>query len=195
MATPPDFSAGAVLTAAQMNLAGMWRINTCTVSSTGGTAATASDGVITIGTGNTTVTVSNAFSADFNAYRIIWTGGTANALTAIGIQLGATATAYYGARTATTTGGAAAFLGDNNTTIWTVPAVANASWGFIDVTLYGPFATTRTGIHSVYIEGTGALGTYVGYQDSNTSFTSFVLDPTGANTLTGGTLRVYGIIT
>lgn len=193
MATPPTFSAGAVLTGAQMNAVGMWRITSCTVTSTGGTAATGSNGVITIGTGNTTVTVSNAFSSDFNAYRVIWTGGTANATTAIGIQMGATATAYYGARTASNTGSGSVNLGDNNTTIWTVPAAANATWGFMDFTLYNPFATARTAIQSLYMEGTGAMGVYVGYQDSNTSFTSFVLDPTGANTLTGGTLRVYGI--
>lgn len=192
MATPPTFSAGAVLTAAQMNAVGMWRITSCTVTSTGGTGATASNGVITIGTGNTTVTVSNAFSADYNVYRIVWTGGTANATTAIGIQLGATVTAYYGARVASSTAGVAAFLGDNPSALWTVPAVASTTQGYIDATLYNPFAATRTGIHAVYIEGTGAVGTYTGYQDSNTSFTSFVLDPTGANTLTGGTLRVYG---
>lgn len=192
MATPPTFSSGAVLTAAQMNLGAMWRINTCTVSSTGGTGATASDGVVTIGTGNTTVTVSNAFSSDWNAYRIIWTGGVTNATTAIGLQLGATVTAYYGARSATSVVGAAALLGDNNTALWTLASVGTTNYVFCDITLYQPNNATRTGIHAIYIEGTGAVGTYTGYQDSNTSFTSFVLDPTGANTMTGGTLRVYG---
>ncbi len=45
----PVFAAGDVLGAADMNAVGLWRVTTCTVSSAGGTAATASNGVITIG--------------------------------------------------------------------------------------------------------------------------------------------------
>ena len=74
MATPPDFVSGAVLTAAQMNAVGLWRNTTLTVSSAGGTAATVSDGVVTVGAGNTSVTLSSAFSADFANYKIIMSG-------------------------------------------------------------------------------------------------------------------------
>lgn len=55
MATPPVFSAGAVLTAAQMNKVGMWLINETSLS-------------------GVTTNISNVFSSDFDAYRITLTG-------------------------------------------------------------------------------------------------------------------------
>jgi hypothetical protein len=97
MPTPPTFSVGQFNTAAYMNAIGLWRVTTCTVSSTGGTAATASNGVITIGAGNTSVTVVNAFSADFDNYLVaVSAWGTvagaalyAGVKTAAGVQNGA----------------------------------------------------------------------------------------------------------
>jgi hypothetical protein len=52
MATPPDFTTGQVLTAAQMNAVGLWLIDEVAL---------------------TTVTnnISNVFSSDFNAYKIV----------------------------------------------------------------------------------------------------------------------------
>lgn len=52
MATPPDFSAGAVLTAAQMNAIGMWRVAS-------GTLSTA------------TTDFQSVFTSDFTNYRIV----------------------------------------------------------------------------------------------------------------------------
>jgi hypothetical protein len=54
MATPPVFSAGAVLTAAQMNAVGMWRVSTKTFSA-------AAD-----------VTFDGVFTSDFRHYRIVF---------------------------------------------------------------------------------------------------------------------------
>jgi len=54
MATPPVFSAGAVLTAAQMNAVGMWRVSTKTFSA-------AAD-----------VTFDDVFTSDFRNYRIVF---------------------------------------------------------------------------------------------------------------------------
>ena len=54
MATPPDFSSGAVLTAAQMNSVGLWKITEVNLSTT------AIDGI---------------FTSDFDNYRIIIRGG------------------------------------------------------------------------------------------------------------------------
>ena len=53
MATPPDFTAGSVLTAAQMNAIGLWRIKQ-----------------VTLATGTTDIT--SCFSADYVAYRIVF---------------------------------------------------------------------------------------------------------------------------
>ena len=53
MATPPTFSAGAVLTAAQMNAVGMWRVSTQSFSSA------------------SSVTFDDVFTTDFRHYRIV----------------------------------------------------------------------------------------------------------------------------
>jgi hypothetical protein len=43
MATPPDFSSGAVLTAAQMNSVGLWLVKTQTVGTTVSSVAVTGD--------------------------------------------------------------------------------------------------------------------------------------------------------
>lgn len=67
MATPPVFSAGAVLTAAQMNKIGMWKITpTSVVNATIGTY-----GRVTVTT-QTTASLNGIFTADFLNYRVIF---------------------------------------------------------------------------------------------------------------------------
>ena len=68
MATPPTFSSGAVLTAAQMNSVGMWLVKTQTV-----------------GTAVSSVTVTGAFSADYDNYLILMSGGTGSDSASISI--------------------------------------------------------------------------------------------------------------
>ncbi len=124
MATPPDFTVGQVLTAAQMNSIGLFRVTTCTVSSVGGTAATVSNGVVTIGTGNTSVTVNNAFSSDYQSYRIfienLDTSGTASHLFQFS---GITGSNYLSGGSYGSWGGAAQTgFGNAFTTTWTLSA-------------------------------------------------------------------------
>ena len=56
--TYPTFTNGQVLPASDLNAIGLWLVKSQTV-----------------GTGVSSVTVSNAFSADFDNYRIIYSGG------------------------------------------------------------------------------------------------------------------------
>ena len=53
MATPPDFSSGAVLTAAQMNSFGLWKVGTVTA------------------TPSAEILVNNVFSSDYENYKVI----------------------------------------------------------------------------------------------------------------------------
>jgi hypothetical protein len=70
MATPPDFTAGQVLTAAQMNAIGLWKI--IPTGATNGTVG--ANGDVTIGSAVSFVTVSGVFTADYLNYKIMWTG-------------------------------------------------------------------------------------------------------------------------
>lgn len=189
----PVFTAGETLDASEMNAVGLWRVTGCTVSSAGGTAATASNGVITIGTGNTSVTVSNAFSTDYDNYRIIISGGVASATTVLQTQLGATATGYYYAGDARTYAGVTLNIQGLNATNWyagegtvntlEMDIIVKNPFTAKNATFTGQFGNTRTDGYWL------AMG---GYLANTTSYTAFTIAPSGGATLTGGTIRVYG---
>jgi hypothetical protein len=164
--------------------------------------ATASAGALTlvktqtIGSGVSTVTVSDAFSSTYDNYRVTISGGVTSASSGITLQLGATATGYYsfsvyGSYSSNTVNG----FGQSNTTsigdfatgsangIFTVADIlapnlaartmVNISWASIDTTLYANFKN--------------------GYVNNATQYTAFTIAPgTGGVTMTGGTIRVYG---
>ena len=176
MATPPDFTTGQVLTAAQMNAVGLWLIKTQT-----------------IGTAVSTVTVSSAFSADYEAYRIVVTGGSSNQSggTNILFQLGNSSTGYYGFLTygsylATTVLGA----NQNNGTSFNHAGGADSGGISCLIDITNPFLALTTGYVCTVRYGT-VYGTFVGAHGVSTSYSSFTLTA-GAGTLTGGTIRVYG---
>ena len=191
----PDFSPGEVLTAAAMDSIGLWRVTTCTVSSTGGTAATASNGVITVGANNTAVTVSNAFSADYDNYRIVISGGVSSvAAGALNLSLGSAATGYYRAGAFMLfSGGSITGFNNSNATSWN--GIFEASTNMINgvVDLLNPFAAKNTVLssHTSAVRTDGYSLFQGGYLANTTSFTAFTITATSGN-ITGGTIRVYG---
>lgn len=189
----PVFSTGEVLTAAAMNAVGLWRVTTCTVTSAGGTAATASNGVVTVGTGNTSVTVNNAFSADYARYRVTIDGVLGSLNGDMRIQIGTAIAQYYGIYNYQTPAGGGA-LG-----ILPQTATADAYIGGLNTTFHeqsisfdiiNPNKALRT-------SWTGqAFGNNYyfsfGYQLADaTQHTSFKIFPS-AGTITGGEICVYG---
>lgn len=66
MATPPDFTVGQVLTAAQMNQIGMWKM----LPTVSGSGVSIADGTITA-TAATEAIITNAFTTDFDFYRLM----------------------------------------------------------------------------------------------------------------------------
>jgi hypothetical protein len=173
----PDFSPGEVLTAAAMDSIGLWLVKTQT-----------------IGTGVSSVTVTGAFSADYDNYHVTISGGVCSTSTDLRLQLGATTTGYYAAynRVVYSTG-AASPIADNNAANFSragfgTPNSLNASFD-----LLMPFATKNTMYYGSFIAaGSGFnAGTGSGFLDNSTSYTAFTLIvPTG--TITGGIIRVYG---
>jgi len=194
MATPPVFSVGQVLTASQMNQVGLWRVTTCTVAaSAGGTAPTASDGVITLGTSNTSVTVGNAFSADFDNYRIIFSGiDFTNGANLHAFRIGTTATGYFGAvYVHNYTGTPSQYFNSNNATSSPITMGGTENDTFVALDISAPFLARRkawTGMFSA----TGQQGHFGFTNTSNTSSTTeFMLLPL-AGSMSGGEIRVYG---
>lgn len=178
MATPPDFVAGSILTAAQLNKAGFWLIKSQTV-----------------GTTVSSVQVTGAFSADYQHYRIIYTGGVSSTSNYLLLTLGATATGYYYGFNATTYAGANSPAGGNNTTSW-IGGYGTTVANSLDVDVYNPFNADETiyrGQFAAVINGTtGYGGAIAGHLNNTTSYTDFTISPQATVTITGGTIYVYG---
>jgi hypothetical protein len=173
----PDFSPGEVLTAAAMDSIGLWLVKTQT-----------------IGTAVSSVTVTDAFSADYDNYRIIVSGGVASANMAVNLTLGSTATGYYRAGVfvvynSTTVNG----IAQQNQTSFAeaFSGTANQVAGIIDI--INPFLAKTTGFQT-NVAGVGPTRYALflaGYLSDTTSYTAFTLTPS-TGTMTGGTIRVYG---
>ena len=144
----------------------------------------------TIGSGVTSVTVSNAFSTTYDSYKIFINGGTASAGTSLDMTLGSTATGYYSSMIyGNYATNAVAALGSNNGVAWIYAGAAITSGIFFDVTLHNPFLAKPTQIIGAYTDS-GNAGPITGFLNNTTSYTAFTL--TGGAALTGGTINVYG---
>jgi hypothetical protein len=146
----------------------------------------------TIGSAVSSVNVTSAFSATYENYLILVSGGVssvANALLAM--QLGSTTTGYYEVRPRYSIAGAASVFTTNNGSTFYVgnatPAGLKAS-----CLIQSPFATKLTSHDSGMVNFTTTnIDFSYGYIDNATSYTAFTLTPS-SGTLTGGTIYVYG---
>lgn len=147
----------------------------------------------TIGSAVGSVTVSNVFSATYDAYKIVVSGGVGSADDKLGLQLGASTTGYYaGVGTVNYTGATASNASDDNASSWTRAGRQSTVGIALNVDLTNPFLATRTIIFGQYIALAAAGAGYnSGYHNVATSYTGFTLTP-ASGTLTGGTIRVYG---
>jgi hypothetical protein len=178
MATPPDFSSGAVLTAAQMNAVGLWKITSVSVTS-----------------GNL-ISVSNCFTSDYTNYRIVIHNLKTTGNVSLTMQLQASGTA-------STTGYqyGHAFLIFGTATWNLVSSAAAASWvapgntntnppanGSIDI--YQPQVGERTGMVGQYQSFDAAIWSNGTHNAGTNIYDGFRL--TSGGTFTSGTVTVYG---
>ena len=146
----------------------------------------------TIGTTVASVTVSSAFSATYDAYKIVVSGGSASASGVLRLTLGATATGYYAGIFDVSYAAGSGLTGQANTAFWLFGVgETNGLSAIGDISL--PFASDQTSFTS---SSTALLTTQYtrianGYLNDTTSYTAFTLTPS-PGTLTGGTIRVYG---
>ena len=177
MAVPPDFTAGQVLTAAQMNAVGLWLIKTESV-----------------GTAVSTVVVSSAFSADYTHYKVIYDGGVGSTAQYLLITLGSTATGYYYGVHGTTFNNTTATAAGNNTTSW-IAGYSTTVSNSMNCDIYNPQAADET-MYETRFNGavagiTGATYYAGGLLNNTTAYTAFTVATSGG-TITGGKIFVYG---
>jgi hypothetical protein len=174
MATPPDFTSGQVLTAAQMNSVGMWLVKSQTV-----------------GTGVSSVSVTNAFSADYDNYLIQIYGCDSSSLNNIvSLQLNNSTGSTYASSSFYIIHGGATGSNTGTSNSFRIAWGGDVSDTNATITLYSPFLARRTGMTAQ--NANASLTGFNGGTDTNAvSNTGFTIT-TGADTLTGGTINVYG---
>lgn len=178
MATPPDFSPGQVLTAAHMDAVGLWLVKTQTV-----------------GTGVSSVTVTDAFSADYYAYKIIISDCVGSTAMNVGLKLGASATGYYHGVNYISTGAITTPLatGGSNEALWTRAGAGDTNGVHFAIDIVNPNLARHTTFFGMYnFPGVPAFpGMTSGIHQVSTAYTAFDIVPS-TGTITGGTIRVYG---
>ena len=173
--TFPSFVPGEVLRSADMNAVGMWLVKSQAV-----------------GTGVSSVTVTGAFSADYDNYRVVLNGIVPSAQDSFRVRFGSATTGYYGSMYYDQFGGGATSTlrvnnGNANYLALNESGTASATIAF-DVT--APFLSTPTNSYGLFF-GRGFAGWSSGQLVAG-SHTSLTILTDGAGTMTGGTIRVYG---
>jgi hypothetical protein len=169
----PDFVSGDVLNASDMNAVGLWLVKSQT-----------------IGTGVSSVTVTGAFLAAYDNYRIICSGGISSATTNVLMQLTSITGTNYVQTGYFTTFGSTTLTGyaSTATTFITGPSTATGYSWVMDI--QNPFATLVKFGRTIGVSSANSYD-FPFYIGNATSSSGFTLTPT-TGTLTGGTIRVYG---
>jgi len=149
----------------------------------------------TIGSAVATVNITDAFSATYDAYRIIIAGGVSSADCYLRLKLGASTTGYSASMmyTASYTATAVSVANDNNAAQFSLAGDGrNGQYLSMNLDLIGPGLAkfTRVGTNIAYQSSSGA-GIMSGIHGVATAYTDFTITPS-TGTMTGGTIYVYG---
>ena len=145
-----------------------------------------------VGTAVSTATVNNCFSATYDTYRVVYSGGIGSANTGLGVRVGGS-TANYSHMLFWQTPGVGGVNSDSSTNTSQVNYIGSCttSSATLTVDITNPFIST---LHTTFSGGAylaNDFGISVGRHNiaqSNTSVTVLSL----SGTITGGTITVYG---
>ena len=161
MAAPPDFIAGATLTAQQMNLVGMWKIATGIVNS--GTSFDLS-----------------YFSADYDSYKLVLTqvrtASTGGSIQFRLVNSGTPATTgyYYGGTQVDIAANSIAIFRGNNANELESGAVVSSAGAMTTLEIHNPFIARQTTFNGQSVDSRNATGyggiSYAGSQSNATSY-------------------------
>ena len=148
----------------------------------------------TIGSAVSSVAVTSAFSATYENYKIIVSGGSGSTPASLNLQLGSTTTGYYNAGVFVTYAAAGpTATAQANAANWSQCGFQNTNGIHANIDLITPFAAKNSIVTSTahQLTTTGAGLFNGGYLNDTTSYTGFTI-LAGAGTMTGGTIYVYG---
>lgn len=145
-----------------------------------------------VGSAVSSVSVSDAFSATYDNYYIVYTGGSATSIADLRLSLNGITTGYYHSAsfvnysTSGVSGG-----GLNNGSYWPWAGTCNNPSGIIfNCEVTNPYLSLPKYTKS-NLTNNSSSGFASGYNTSTSSATGFTLTP-ASGTITGGTIRVYG---
>ena len=181
----PVFTAGEVLTAANMNQVGLWKIGTFSTTS------------------SSNLIVDSVFTSDFTNYRLVFSEVTGSGVTGLnfGYRSGGStinANNYYGRRQDFSyAAGGAGGASDAPNTIHQMCLIISGNTtspasAIIDI--FAPQLNTRnTGVigHGVDARTAGGLLLYSGFYNAQTAMDGFLLNA-GGQTFTNAVVTVYG---
>lgn len=169
----PVFASGDVLNASDMNAVGLWLVKTQTV-----------------GSGVSSVTVTGAFSADYDNYRIVFTGGVSTNEDFLNFTIsGGSGNSYrWGAQFVQYANTVNTTVGNGNASS-RIAIMGTTSWSFV-MDIHKPFMTSQTNWQSQSSSDSYSWSGS-GYNSTSASSSSFTIFP-ALGTITGGTIRVYG---
>jgi len=161
--------------------------------SVGGSSGLTLISTTTIGTTVSSVTVTGAFSATYENYRISVTGGVGSTLNYLNLTLGSTTTGYYRGTTNTNYNATASSGGAQNGASFQFVASANTNSmnGQIEIQCPNLAKNTHFFTFTSTASTTGDFSLGSGYLADTTQYTAFTLT-TSTGTVTGGTIKVYG---
>jgi hypothetical protein len=181
MATPPDFTAGQVLTAAQMNAIGLWVVKTETAFS-----AAAS------------VTADSVFTADFTNYvlKLRYTTSTTGSVSFKLRASGTSASTNYNYQSINGNGSSVAASGSTAQTSANIGILTNGSfYSSASVDLFGPQLAEATTYTSTNMNSQGAYTAPINYYIAGNHSTATAYDGieilVASGTMTGS-YTIYG---
>ena len=147
----------------------------------------------TIGTGVTSVTVSNVFSSTYDAYRVVITGGVGTtAGNSLAMQLSGLTTGYYAGIIYTFYSSASVAVATvNNGSSWEFAGSYGTDGIVLACDVINPYSAKPTFLVSSGYSN-HLSGMTNGKQTSSTSATGFILSTLGGGNITGGVITVYG---
>ena len=144
----------------------------------------------TIANGVASVTVSSAFSSDYDNYQIVLSGGSAAASTNIAMTFGAKVTNYKSQLIYAAWNNTTAALGSTVATSLVYAGNATTTGNYLVATVVTPFDATKNTLMFSSWNSPTETGTFTGQTADTVSYTAFTL--TIPSTFTGGTITVYG---
>jgi hypothetical protein len=144
----------------------------------------------TIGNAVTSVVVSSAFSADFDNYKIIISGGSSVANVNLSMQFGSKTTNYKSQLIYAAWNNTTAALGSTAATSLVYVGNATTSGIFANIEVVTPFDSAKNTFMSSVFNSPTESGPFMGQTADTVSYTAFTIISTSA--MTGGTITVYG---